>query len=148
MERRSTSSRRLSEGESQALLRELGADEPIDYAAQRIEDFAQDVDVVLDTVAGETQERSWKVLKKGGILVALNGPPSAEKAEEHGVRATFHSSHPDSDQLAQITALIDAGQLRVIIDRIVPLSEARRGQELSQNGRTRGKIVLRVKDAV
>jgi NADPH:quinone reductase-like Zn-dependent oxidoreductase len=133
---------------NQELLRELGADEPIDYTTQRFEDIVQDVDVVLDTLAGETQERSWKVLKKGGLLVALTAPPSAEKAEEHGVRASFHSSHPDSAQLAQIAGLIDSGKVKVVIDRIVPLSEARRGQELSQSGRTRGKIVLRVKDAV
>jgi NADPH:quinone reductase-like Zn-dependent oxidoreductase len=133
---------------NQELLRELGADEPIDYTTQRFEDVAQDVDVVLDTMGGETQERSWRVLKKGGILVSLTEPPSAEKAQEHGVRAIFHSSHPSSAQLAEIAALIDSGKLKPLIDRIVPLSEARRAQELSQSGRTRGKIVLRVKDAV
>jgi len=133
---------------NQELLRELGADEPIDYTTQRFEDVAQDVDVVLDTMGGETQERSWKVLKKGGILVSLTEPPSAEKAQAHGLRATFHSSHPSSAQLAEIAALIDSGKLKPLIDRIVPLSEARRAQELSQSGRTRGKIVLRVKDAV
>jgi NADPH:quinone reductase-like Zn-dependent oxidoreductase len=133
---------------NQELLRELGADEPIDYTTQRFEDVAGDVDVVLDTVGGETQERSCKTLKKGGILVSLTEPPSAEKAAAHGVRATFHAGHPRADQLAEIAALIDSGEIKVLIDRIIPLSEARRAQELSQSGRARGKIVLRVKDAV
>jgi NADPH:quinone reductase-like Zn-dependent oxidoreductase len=133
---------------NQGLLRELGADEAIDYTTQRFEDVAQEVDVVLDTMGGETQERSWNVLKKGGILVALTEPPSADKAQEQGVRAAFHSSHPSSADLAEIATLIDADKVKPIIDRIVPLSEARRAQELSQSGRTRGKIVLRVKDAV
>ena len=133
---------------NQQLLRDLGADEPIDYTTQRFEDVVQDVDLVLDTMGGETQERSWKTLKKGGILVALTGPPSAEAAQAHGVRATFHSSHPSAAQLAEIAALIDSGKLKPLIDRIVPLSEARHAQELSQSGHTRGKIVLRVKDSV
>jgi NADPH:quinone reductase-like Zn-dependent oxidoreductase len=131
---------------NQDLLRELGVDEPIDYTEQRFEDVARNIDVVLDTIGGETQERSWSVLKKCGVLVSLVQPPSEEKAEELGVRAAFVAGHPSGAQLAEIAKMIDSGKLAPIIDRILPLSEARRAHELSQSGHVRGKIVLRVKD--
>ena len=69
-----------------AFLRELGVDEVIDYTAQRFEDAVRDADVVLDTMAGETQERAWKVLKKGGIMVSILGEPSREKAQQYGAK--------------------------------------------------------------
>ena len=129
---------------NQELLRELGVDEPIDYTKQKFEDVARDVDLVLDLIGGETQERSWSVLKKGGVLLSLVQPPSVEKAKALGVRAAFVAGHPSGAQLAEITKLIDSGELKPIIDRILPLSEARRAHELSQSGHIHGKIVLRV----
>jgi NADPH:quinone reductase-like Zn-dependent oxidoreductase len=129
---------------NQELLRELGVDEPIDYSEQRFEDVARDVDLVLDLIGGETQERSWSVLKKGGVLLSLVQPPSVEKAKALGVRAAFVAGHPSGAQLAEIAKLIDSGELKPVIDRILPLSEARRAHELSQSGHTHGKIVLRV----
>ena len=129
---------------NQELLRELGVDEPIDYTKQKFEDVARDVDLVLDLIGGETQERSWSVLKKGGLLLSLVQPPSVEKAKALGVRAAFVAGHPSGAQLAEIAKLIDSGELKLTIDRILPLSEVRRAHELSQSGHTRGKIVLRV----
>jgi NADPH:quinone reductase-like Zn-dependent oxidoreductase len=129
---------------NQDLLRELGVDEPIDYTQQRFENVARNIDIVLDTIGGETQERSWSVLKKGGNLVSLVQPPSEEKAKALGVRAAFVASHPSGAQLAEIAKIIDSGKLAPIIDRILPLSEARRAHELSQSGHTHGKIVLRI----
>jgi NADPH:quinone reductase-like Zn-dependent oxidoreductase len=129
---------------NQELLRELGVDEPIDYTKQKFEDVARDVDLVLDLIGGETQERSWSVLKKGGVLLSLVQPPSVEKAKALGVRAAFVAGHPSGAQLAEIAKIIDAGQLAPVIDRILPLSEVRRAHELSKSGHTRGKIVLRI----
>ena len=129
---------------NQELLRELGVDEPIDYTKQKFEDVARDVDLVLDLIGGETQERSWSVLKKGGVLLSLVQPPSVEKAKALGVRAAFVAGHSSGAQLAEIAKLIDSGELKPIIDRILPLSEARRAHELSQSGHIHGKIVLRV----
>src|SRR5712675_1865153 len=131
---------------NQDLLRELGVDEPIDYTKQKFEDVARDVDLVLDLIGGETQERSWSVLKKGGVLLSLVQPPSVEKAKALGIRAAFVAVHPNGAQLAEIAKLIDSGELKLTIDRILPLSEVRRAHELSQSGHTHGKIVLRVKD--
>src|ERR1700720_163538 len=79
---------------NQDLLGDLGVDEPIDYTQQRFEDVARNINIVLDTIGGETQERSWSVLKKGGNLVSLVQPPSEEKAKALGVRAAFVASHP------------------------------------------------------
>src|SRR6476660_3476754 len=132
---------------NQDLLRELGVDEPIDYTQQRFEDVARKIDIVLDTIGGETQERSWSVLKKGGNLVSLVQPPSEENAKEFGVRAVFVGGQPNGAQLAEIAKIIDSGKLAPIIDRIFPLSEARRAHELSRSGHTRGKIALRVSNA-
>src|SRR5437016_5729406 len=129
---------------NQDLLRKLGVDEPIDYTQQRFEEIARKIDIVLDTLGDETQERSWSVLKKGGVLVSLVQPPSEEKAKELGVRATLLGAQPNGAQLAEIAKIIDSGNLAPVIDRILPLSEARRAHELSQSSHTHGKIALRV----
>lgn len=127
-------------------LRDLGTDEVIDYTRQRFEDSAGKVDVVLDTMGGETQERSWQVLKKGGILVSLIQPPSEDTAKAKGVRGVIVGVSPDGTRLAEIAGLVDAGKLKPAIDRIIPLTEVRRAHKLSQSGHIRGKIVLRVNE--
>ncbi len=128
------------------MLYKLGADELIDYTTQRFEDVTRNIDVVLDTIGGDTQERSWQVLKKGGILVSFVQSPSENKAKEHGVRGIRLGARPNGQELVEIAKIVDAGKLAPVIDRILPLSEARRAHELSQSGHTRGKIVLRVKN--
>jgi NADPH:quinone reductase-like Zn-dependent oxidoreductase len=112
------------------MLYELGADELIDYIEQRFEDVTRNIHVVLDTIGGETQERSWQVLKKGGILASLVQPPSDEKAKAFGVRGVMVENRPDGAALAEIAKIVDSGQLAPVIDRILPLSEARRAHEL------------------
>ena len=131
---------------NQELLRKLGADETIDYTTQKFEDVTDKIDIVLNTVGRETQERSWPVLKKGGALISLVQPPPEQKANQLQMRGIACSVQPDGAQLREIAKLIDSAKLRPTIDRILPLSEARRAHELSQNGHVRGKIVLRVKD--
>ena len=125
-------------------LRDLGADEIVDYEAMRFDEMAEQMDVVLDTVGGETQERSWKVLKRGGILVSIVSPPSAEKAASLGVRSAFVFIKPDATQLAELATLVDAGKLKVNVATVLPLAEAKRAHQLSEGGHTCGKIVLQV----
>ena len=125
-------------------LRKLGVDQVVDYTTERFEEVVQPVDVVLDTVGGDTQERSWKVLKPGGILVSVVSPPSAEAASAHGVRQAFVFIKPSAPQLAEIAKLASDEKLKAIVETVLPLSDATRAQELSQRGHTRGKIVLRV----
>jgi NADPH:quinone reductase-like Zn-dependent oxidoreductase len=129
---------------NQDFLRQLGADEAIDYATKKFEEIVRDVDVVFDTIGGETQARSWPVLKKGGILVSTVSPPSAEEAARRGVRQCVFMVRPNATQLTEIAKLIDSGKVKVFVETVLPLSEARRAQEMSQTGHTRGKIVLRV----
>ncbi|MEW5980164.1 MAG: NADP-dependent oxidoreductase [Acidobacteriota bacterium] len=129
---------------NQVFLRGLGADEAIDYGAVRFEDVVRGVDVVFDTVGGGTLKRSWRVLKKGGILVSIAGQPSGEEAARAGVREAFVFCQRNAAQLAELAKLVDTGRLRPIVETVLPLAEARRAQELSQTGHTRGKIVLRV----
>src|ERR1051325_2813167 len=129
--------------ESHDFVKQLGADEVIDYRATRFEEVVKEVDVVLDTVGGQTQDRSWKVLKRGGILVSIVKPPPEHNTKSEGVRGVFmRSDHNRGDQLAQIGNLVVRGQVKVNVEKVLPLSEARKAQELSQSGHAHGKIVL------
>lgn len=121
----------------------LGADEVIDYHSAKFEEEVSDADLVLDTIGGETQERSWGVLKPGGMLVSIVGPVE-EPAAARNVRATFMISKPRGDQLARIAELVADGRVKVFVEKTLPLAEARQAQILSQRGHTRGKIVLLV----
>ena len=125
-------------------LQELGADEVIDYRRTPFEEEVQEVDVVFDLIGGETQERSWQVLKKGGILVATLGISSPETAKEYGARGEGLLVQPDPDRLQQIASLIDAGKVKPVVTEVLPLAQAARAHELSQTGHVRGKIVLQV----
>jgi NADPH:quinone reductase-like Zn-dependent oxidoreductase len=127
-----------------AFLKELGADQVIDYNQVRFEDVVRGMDVVLDTMAGETRDRSWQVLKKGGILVTILGQPSPEDAARHGVRGAGVFVQPNASELEQMARLVDSGELRPIVEAVLPLAEAARAHEMNQTLHTRGKIVLRV----
>jgi NADPH:quinone reductase-like Zn-dependent oxidoreductase len=129
---------------NQDFLREMGADVAIDYTTQKFEDIAKDVDVVLDTVGGETQKRSFNIVKNGGTIVSIVGMPDQTLAKERGVTATGILVKPDAAELAQIAALIDAGQIKVTVSQVVPLADAAKAHEQIETGHTRGKIVLKV----
>ena len=128
-------------------LRELGADEFIDYTTTRFEDVVHDVDLVFDLVGGDTLQRSWQVIKAGGTLVSVvSPPPPADVTKGHDVRFAWFVVEPNREQLIQVGELIDAGKLRPIIDAVFPLSQARQAYEQGMKGHTRGKVVLRVAD--
>ncbi len=127
-------------------VRSLGADEVIDYTATRFEDAVRDADMVFDTVGGEIQTRSWKVLKKGGILVSILTLTVPEEAEQRGWRSAYVFVQPNAAQLAQIAELIDTGKVKPVVENVFPLHEAAKAHTLIQGAHTRGKIVLRVKD--
>jgi NADPH:quinone reductase-like Zn-dependent oxidoreductase len=120
----------------------LGADEVIDYGATRFEDVADDVDVVLDTVGGETQERSFGVLKEQGRLISVVGEPSQGLAAANNVRAQLLIAKPDGELLGRICKMLDLGEVAPTVEVVLPLAEARRAHELIESGHTRGKIVL------
>jgi NADPH:quinone reductase-like Zn-dependent oxidoreductase len=125
-------------------VRELGAEQAIDYQTTRFEEIVRDVDVVFDTIGDETQQRSWQVLKKGGVLVATLGIATPHAARDFGVRGEGVSVHADAGQLGQIAALIEAKQVRPYISGTLPLTEAAKAHEQGESGHGRGKMVLRV----
>ena len=128
-------------------LRELGASTVIDYTTTRFEEVVHDVDLVFDLVGGDTLVRSWQVVKPGGVLVSVVSPrPSFAEAKAHGVKPVWFIVEPNREQLIQIGTLIDAGQIRPIIETILPLSQAQQAYEQGARGHTRGKIVLRIVD--
>ena len=124
-----------------AFVHGLGADEVIDYRAVRFEDIVHGIDVVFDTVSGETLDRSWGVLKPGGRLVTIAA--SVEGSPDPRTREAFFIVRPDRGQLNEITRLIDAAQLRPVVDCVFPLAQARQAFEHKP---TRGKVVLSVAD--
>jgi NADPH:quinone reductase-like Zn-dependent oxidoreductase len=132
-------------GSNQEYLKQLGCDLPINYETTRFEDVVHDYDAVIESMGGEVRNRSWKVLKKGGILVALIGPPpSEEDAKAHGVRASIIWGQAKADQLTEIARLADSGRVKPEIAAVFPLRDAAKAHQMSETEHVRGKIVLQV----
>jgi NADPH:quinone reductase-like Zn-dependent oxidoreductase len=127
-------------------VKSLGADQVIDYHTTRFEDVVHDVDVVLDTQAGDTQQRSYKVLKKSGILVSTLGIEDPGMAAKYGVRATGFMAQPNGGELREIAKLVDEGKVKPEVTQVLPLRDVAKAHEMSQTGHVRGKIVLKVSD--
>jgi NADPH:quinone reductase-like Zn-dependent oxidoreductase len=125
-------------------VRSLGADEVIDYKATPFARVVSGVDMVLDTIGGDTQEQSWSVLKPGGILVSTASPPAPETAAQRGVRASMMMVQSKATLLQEIATLLDSGQVKTVVSQVVPLSEVSQAHQLSQSGKVRGKLVLQV----
>jgi alcohol dehydrogenase len=123
-------------------VRSFGADEVIDYQAQNFEDILNDYDAVFDTVGGETASRSFKVLRKGGIIVSMMGPPDEGLAKEHGVQSVGQITKVTTERMDRLSALLDAGVLKVHIDKTFPLSEAAQAMSYQETGHPRGKVVI------
>lgn len=126
-------------------VRALGADQVIDVSEARFEDSVRDVDVVIDTVGGDTLDRSFQVLRPGGVLVSVVAPPDQQRAAERGVRGVFFYVAVTSQCLTEIAERLDAGRLIPAVGEVLPLAEARLAHEmLAGKPHKRGKIVLRV----
>ena len=123
-------------------LRELGVDVPVDYRTQQFEDFASDIDLVLDTIGGDTQVRSMKTLKEGGKLVSIVGLTAEGRNPARNIEVTSILVRPEADQLLAIGELIEDGILNPILSYQFPLTEAPAAHKQSETRRTRGKIVL------
>jgi NADPH:quinone reductase-like Zn-dependent oxidoreductase len=131
-------------GEGIEFVRKLGADDVIDYVNVPFESVVHDVDVVLDLVDGETQDRSWQVLKKGGILVSTLGIRNPQAAEQHGVRGAGLVAQNNAEELSQIAKLIDEGIVKPAVQTVFPLEDAAKAHELLETGLVKGKVVLKV----
>ncbi len=127
-----------------AFARELGADIVIDYKTQRFEDHASDLDMVFDLIDGETRERSWGLLRKGGVLVSTLTEPSQDKAKQFGVRAQRYTVEADGAELAEIADLVSSGKVKPHVQKTFALNAAADALASVEQGHSVGKIVLKV----
>lgn len=125
-------------------LKGIGCDEVIDYRNQQFEEIVSNLDVVLDTIGGDTLERSWGVLKPRGFLVTTVASIPEGTPQKHGVRAERLMTQADGKELAQIADIIDERKIKPIVTTVLPLADAQKAHEMSESGHTRGKIVLRI----
>jgi NADPH:quinone reductase-like Zn-dependent oxidoreductase len=128
-------------------VKSLGADEVIAYDRTPFETAVRDVDVVFDTMGGEIHDKSYGVLKRGGQIVCLMAEPFKDRGAEFGVTVTQAQVLPRRDILESLLKMLADGSLRVPIEATLPISDFRRAHELSQTGRTRGKVILTLRNA-
>jgi len=150
-------------------VKSLGADVVIDYKTQDFEDVLREYDVVLNSQDGKTLEKSLRVLKRGGKLISISGPPDPEfgteinaswfvkqvmrvlssgirrKASGRGVDFSFLFMKANGSQLREITRLIDAGFIRPVVDRVFPFASTREAMAYVEAGRAKGKVVVSLK---
>ena len=129
-----------------SFVRNLGANTVIDYRTQRFEEEVRDADAVIDLVGGETQSRSFQVLRRGGKLISAVSAPDQDLAKRHGVEAAFFLVNVTSQYLAEIARLVDGGKLRTNVGAVLPLADAREAHFMLERVRPqpKGKIVLAV----
>lgn len=125
-------------------VKQLGADEVIDYKKEKFEDKLKNIDLVIDLIGGDTQKRSLKVIKKGGRLITTVKPENQEAAKEKNIHLENFMAKSYPGELEQIKQLIDSGKVKPVITEIMPLKDAAKAQQLSEKGHMRGKIVLLV----
>jgi NADPH:quinone reductase-like Zn-dependent oxidoreductase len=129
---------------NQDLLKQLGADVAIDYTKTKFEEIAKDVDVVFDAVGRDTLARSYPIVKKGGIVTTIVARPDQAQLDKYGIRGTSVWSHPDGNELAEITKLIETGKIKPIVSQVIPLADAVKAAQQAETHHTRGKIVLKI----
>lgn len=123
----------------------LGADEVIDYKSQDFSEILKDFDAVYDLVGGETTDKSFKVLKKGGILVSMVGAPSEELAKQYEVKVIGQNTETNSKNLSRLAGLVDQGVIKPQVAKIFPLEQTREAFEYVETGHPKGKVVINVK---
>lgn len=130
------------------VIQKLGADQFINYQTEDFDQEIKDLDIVFDTIGGKVQEKSFDVLKKGGVLVSIVQPPDEEKARKTGIKAGFVWLEPNGEQLTKLAKLMEEGELKPLIDKVFDFSEdgLRDAHELSETGHAKGKIIIKVKE--
>jgi len=131
---------------NQDLLKELGADVAIDYTKTKFEDVVKQVDVVLDTVGGDTLARSYAIIKKGGMVTSLRGRPDQRELDKYEIRGAPIAVRPNANELTMIGQLIDEKKIRVIVSQVLPLADAAKAARQAETHHTRGKVVLKIGD--
>jgi NADPH:quinone reductase-like Zn-dependent oxidoreductase len=131
-------------GEQTEYVRQLGADEVIDYVTTRFETVASGMDAVIDTLGGEVQQNSMKILKRGGILVSVVSPPSKEEADEYGIRIAYRTGEVGEEGRRTLEKLVRERKITPEVRQVLPLAQAAQAQSIGEKGGGRGKIVLRM----
>ena len=126
-------------------VKNLGADEVVDYTSQDFSTILKNYDAVFDTVGGETNIKSYKVLKAGGSLVSMVEQPNEELIKQQGVQYTAQFTRVTTERLENITKLVDSGILKVHIDKTFPLDQAAEALEYLKTGHPHGKVVIEIK---
>ncbi len=126
-------------------VKQLGADEVIDYKTEDFAELIQDYDAVFDTVGGEITEKSYGVLKPGGTLVSMVGSADESKAKSHNITAVNQASKATTERLQKLAELVDEGFMTVNVDKVFSLDEAPEALEHLKTSKTRGKVVISVK---
>tara|TARA_R110002020_G_scaffold143867_10_gene316666 strand:- start:390 stop:1385 length:996 start_codon:yes stop_codon:yes gene_type:complete len=136
----------VASGKHEALLRDLGADDFIDYTKTAPEDIIGDVDLVIDSIGGPTTTRFLRMIKRGGALFPIFGlgAVGGEEADNRGVTVSTTQVRSSGAQLAELSGLLSNGTIRVVIDSVFALAEARQAHERAAQGHIQGKIVLEV----
>jgi len=130
-------------GEDIVYLRSLGHVQVVDFKQERFETVGQ-VDAVLDLIGGETATRSFAVVKKGGVMVSTVGGANAELAARAGIRGVNMVSHGNTADLSELAGLVERGDVKPRMGEVFPLDQAREAQDTSQQGRAKGKILIKV----
>jgi NADPH:quinone reductase-like Zn-dependent oxidoreductase len=133
----------MASSRNEAFVRSLGADAFVDYTAQPFDQVVSNVDVVFDTVGGQTFERAFRTLRPGGVIVTAVAFP-AEHKPRPDVRVERIFTKANADQLSSLQALVDDGRLTPHVGTIFPFNDIRRALELSESGRAQGKIILAI----
>jgi NADPH:quinone reductase-like Zn-dependent oxidoreductase len=132
-------------GKNEEFVKSLGVDEYINYEKQGFENIIKDVDIVFDTVGGDTFEKSFKVVKKSGSVVTSVAFPSGEEKQKFGVEAKRVLCKPNADQLNQISELVKAGKVKARVATVLPLERIKDALQISESGKANGKIVLQIR---
>ena len=134
-------------GDDVDFVRGLGADKVIDYENEKFEEKLSEFDAVFDTVGGETTDKSFKVLKKGGILVSMAGAPSEELAKRSKVKAIGQNTQGTQAMLERLAQLVDDGKIKVHIDKVFSLNKVKEAFTHQEKDHPRGKVVLKISSA-
>lgn len=127
-----------------AFVKQLGADQVIDYKLEKFADILKDMDAVYDTVGGETLQNSFKVLKKGGILVTMAGEPDQTAAKASEVTAIQQMTTVSTAQLTRLKELVDSGKLVPHVDKIFTLDQTKEANDYQANNHPKGKVVIKI----
>ena len=130
--------------EDKEFVRQLGADEIVDYTTQNFEDIIQDFDAVLDTVGGETYKKSFKVLKNNGTIVSMLEQPDSNLMKQYGVKAIFQFTETTNERLTKLAQWIDQNNIKVNVEKTFPLAETAKALEYQKDNHPRGKVVITI----